>query len=217
MWALARKVCYNHVMKKLGFDKFETIVVLNRPEHVQAFEDLGTILGPEQDCILAFVDNLADMKALIFRVHEETLLRPDGYLYFAYPKLQNKRGLEGIHRDEIFPHLNIDSEGDGFVPGTKLKFSRMVSLDENYTIIGLRYLLRRPKTKAAPSQRLQDYVQYLPALEESLQEDSEALAYFQKLTPGKQKEWARHIYSGRRKETRMKRLEQLLEDARNHS
>ena len=140
-------------MKKLKFEQFEKITILNRPTHVGAFEKFNTVLRQDQDCILAFIKDLAEMKALVFRVDKEMLLTSNGYLYFAYPKLQNKRGLKGIHRDAIFPYLDVDPEGDGFVPGTNLKFNRMVSLDENHTIVGLKYFVNKPRSSAGPFKR----------------------------------------------------------------
>lgn len=132
-----------------------------------------------------------------------------GYLFFAYPKKGNKRYDTSIHRDEIFPAMNVDQ--DGYVAGSDLKFSRMVSMDETFTVIGLKREKKKAKKTAAPSQQVADYEQYVKDVEALLAGHPEELAFYQSLTPGYQKDWARHIFSARQQKTRDKRQQEMIE------
>lgn len=202
--------------KKLSLEKYEKITILKKPKEVTLFDNLDfkTRLSKSQDCIITFIETLEEMKNFIFEVNEKKLITHDGYLYFAYPKLDNKKGLKGIHRDEIFPYLDLDMGGDGFVDHTNLKFSRMVKLDDNYTIVGLKVFDKRPKPKKEISGRVDDYIEYIPEILNRL--NKEEREYFENLTAYKQKEWARHIYSGQKEETREKRWEKLFDDIKNN-
>jgi len=57
---------------------------------------------------------------------KEKLLINKGYLFYAYPKKGNKKYTTFVHRDEIFPAMQVGD--DGYVQGSDLKFSRMVSI-----------------------------------------------------------------------------------------
>lgn len=208
----------NSLYKKLRFEKFDTITIINKPTNYNLFNDLKVErkLLERQDCIVCFVETLKEIKDMILEVGKNNRINDKGYLYFAYPKLNNPLGLNPIHRDAIFPYLNIDMGGDGFVAETNLKFSRMVKLDDNYTVIGLRQFDKRPKIKETVSQRIDDYVQFIPNLVDELKEDPITLNYFTSLSPYKQKEWARYIYSAKKEDTKQKRWEKLNQDARNN-
>ena len=49
-----------------------------------------------------------------------------------------------VHRDEIFPTLQVN-EADGYIKGSTLKFNRMVSLDETFTVVGMKNVLKKPR------------------------------------------------------------------------
>ncbi|MDT3427063.1 hypothetical protein J2Z22_002597 [Paenibacillus forsythiae] len=90
-------------------------------------------------------------------VIERQALNDDGYLYFAYPKKNNPKYKEYIDRDSFMAHIPVDEEG--YVQSSRLKFSRMVSLDEVFTVVGLKS--QAPKKKAASarsSQCVDDYI-----------------------------------------------------------
>lgn len=71
--------------------------------------------------------------------------------------------MPGIHRDVLFPALNVD-EDSGAVADTGLKFSRMVSFDDNYTAVGLTWLASNPRRADNPSGRVATYEDRLSEL-----------------------------------------------------
>lgn len=83
--------------------------------------------------------------------------------------MKNKLGNTPVHRDSIFPFLQVN-EDDGYVKGTDYKFNRMLVLDENYTLVAVKYL---PKLKAKisnrPSVRVRDYIDWIKDLEDFLE------------------------------------------------
>ena len=68
----------------------------------------------------------------------------NGLLYVAYPKKGNKIYPTFVHRDEIFPTLQVN-EADGYIKGSTLKFNRMVSLDETFTVVGMKNVLKKQR------------------------------------------------------------------------
>ena len=111
-----------------------------------------------------------------------------------------------VHRDEIFPTLQVN-EADGYIKGSTLKFNRMVSLDETFTVVGMKNVLKK-LAKNQTSSAVGDYVQYLPEIEALVQTEPAAAATFAALTPGYQKE-ARYVFK-KRAETRKKRQTEML-------
>jgi hypothetical protein len=135
------------VLEKLNIKKYPKKLVLEKPDGVSELDSIDYDEKPVQkqyDCIFAFVTSLKAMEKHIHTVAKKSLLINNGYLFFVYPKMGNKAGLPHIHRDSIMPYLNID-DSDGIVPGTNLKFSRMVSFNETYTLIGLKMILPKKK------------------------------------------------------------------------
>lgn len=206
----------NPTLKKMSLDQYNHIVVLNKPDYVDLFDEIETkqTLSDQQDCIIVFIESLEEMKKMIYEVNEKQNLLDKGYLYFAYPKLGNKLDKPAIHRDDIFPYLNLDFGGDGFVDGTNLKFSRMVKFDDNYTVVGLRCFMKKPKPTKEVSGRVGDYEHHIPEIKNELKKDKVVLDYFESLSPYKQRDWARHIFSAQKEETRQKRWEKLYGEAK---
>lgn len=120
-------------------------MILNRPS-AEYFSDLSfeeTAWSDQKvDLILAFVKDIEEFKQLVGHVKEKNALNEEGLLYVAYPKKGNKKYDTYIHRDEIFPALRVN-EDDGYIEGTSLKFNRMVSLDEVFTIVGIKNAVKR--------------------------------------------------------------------------
>lgn len=140
---------------------------------------------------------------------ENNYLAPKGYLFFAYPKKGNKRYDTYIHRDEIFPALNVNDEG--YVGNSDLKFSRMVSMDEVFTVVGLKREKKKEKKSQVPSQCVADYEDKVKDVENLLTDHPKELAFYQSLTPGYRRDWARFIFSAKQQSTRDKRKEQMVE------
>lgn len=162
------------------------------------------------DAVFAYVFTLEEMKAAMHRFAGKGFMTAGGILYLAYPKKGNRAFPQHIDRDAIFPHLNVDEE-TGQVPGTDFYFNLMVRLNEVFTLVGLKQSDNRPDAKkaVAASQRTEDYVHRVPDVEQALENDPEAQALFQALTPGYQANWARYVYSAKQEATRQKRLEEM--------
>ena len=138
------------------------------------------------------------------------MYKRQGYLYIAYPKKGNKVYPDFVHRDEIFPSLNVDTNGDGYVGDSNIKFARMVSLDETFTIVGLKEVgSSKGKSSTDSSQCVDDYVKYIPEIEVYLSNNSVLSEFYKNLTPGYRKDWARYVYSAKQEATRKKRLSEM--------
>lgn len=123
-------------------------------------------------------------------------------MYFAYPHYK-----EYIDRDSFIKELPVDEEG--FMLDRNVKFSRMVSLNEAYTVVGLKAVPPK-KAKAASSSRnsqyVDDYVENMEDIKQYSNKNEEVLETYNQLTVGYQKDWARYVYSAKRKEAQEKRL-----------
>ncbi|MBK0348006.1 YdeI/OmpD-associated family protein [Aerococcaceae bacterium zg-ZJ1578] len=203
------------LQRKLSLNRYQHVVLVNENEHSPELSDLNLdrefSWQKQYDCVLLHVFSLTEMKEQLYRLHERQTLREGGVCYLMYPKLNN--GIyPGIHRDYLFPALEVD-DALGFLPGTHYKFNRMVSLNAVWTIIGIKHvsakelerLSRQSDTK--PSGRVADYVQYESDLLQRL--TSEEQMRFKQLTPGRQRQWLRHLYSAKTQPTKDKRLNEL--------
>lgn len=158
--------------------------------------------------ILAYVYTLQEMQTALQTIYERHMLREGGFIYLIYPKLRNSKGLSGIHRDDIFPYLQVDDEG--YPQGVPYKFNRMLSVDECYTLISLKYIVagsKRGESKA--SERVGDYVHLIPMLADTLSDEARQL--FSNLTPGYQRGWARYVYSAKQEATQKSRIERMID------
>ncbi|WP_042477628.1 YdeI/OmpD-associated family protein [Bacillus ndiopicus] len=206
------------IVEKLNLNKYEKLAVLNNPNpnlfatyEGQYIEELDE---QKYGAIFIFVNSLADFVEATKKMVEEDHIAEGGYVFIAYPKKGNKQLDSFIHRDDIFPALDIDPDGDGYIAGSPYKFSRMVSVDDVFTAVGIKREEKKKKSNAA-SQRVDDYIEMIPQLKERLQQYDEAYHFFETLTEGYQKGWARHIFSAKREETREKRFEQMVKALEN--
>lgn len=185
------------------------MAVINQPKDYDIFTGQNQTLEQEHDAIFIFVETLDEMVVHTKEVIERQLLLPKGYLFFAYPKKGNKRYNMSIHRDEIFPAMKVDEEG--YVPHSDLKFSRMVRMDDVFTVIGLKREQRTKKKTVSASQRVADYAENIKDIEALLADDPDILSFYQSLTPGYQKDWARFLFSAKQQKTRAKRKQQMFD------
>ena len=102
----------------------------------------------------------------------------------------------------------LGANEDGYIGTSTIKFARMVGLDDVFTVVGLKEESRK-QTAAKPSQRVDDYEALIPKLEAELQATSEILSFYQSLTPGYRKDWARYVYSAKQEQTKAKRLDEM--------
>ncbi|CEG25954.1 YdeI/OmpD-associated family protein [Bacillus sp. B-jedd] len=197
------------IINKLKLDKYENMAVLNQPADYSLFNDYKTELTGGHDAIFVFVETIDDMVNETKRIINELPLVEKGYLFFAYPKKGNKRYETYVHRDEIFPALKVDDEG--YIDNSDLKFSRMVSMDDVFTVVGLKLEKKKARKSPAASQSVGDYEQNVKDIEKFLADNPEVLKMFKELTPGYQRDWARYIFSAKQQKTREKRQEQMIE------
>ena len=58
-------------------------------------------------------------------------------------------------------------------------------------------------------EQLDDYIELIPSVEIDLQDTPDLLAFYQSLTPGYRKDWARYVYSAKQEATKTKRREEM--------
>ncbi|HEY4532320.1 MAG TPA: YdeI/OmpD-associated family protein [Kurthia sp.] len=199
------------IEEKLKLHGYDKKAVLNRPSHHPYLTELTEVdeaLNGSYDLIFDFVETLEQLVKSIENVKSGHHLNEKGYLFIAYPKKDNKQFKTYVHRDDILKSIKTDAEG--YVPGSSLKFSRMVKLDDIYTIVGLKQQTVRKKSTAS-SQRVKDYIDDIPKIEEDLADVPKELAFYQSLTPGYKKDWARYVYSAKQEATREKRRQEMKE------
>lgn len=156
------------------------------------------------DAVFVHVYSVGEMKAQAFYWDVSQELSQEAYLYYLYPKLTNKQGLAGIHRDSIFPSLEVD-ETTGQVKGTKFYFSRMISLNDTFTIVGMKRLEGAKRKK----KNQETVLNYEEAIFEIVTQLGELGPVFTALSPSQQRQWAQQIYSAKRPETVQKRYAKL--------
>ena len=210
----------NTLYKKLKIDKFNKIILINKPKEITPFDGMDEISHFDlenvdnkieiSDLIISYVYNLEAMKNVIMKIKNKSILNKNGQIYLIYPKNKNKLNHDQIGRDSIFPYSEVD-EDSGFVKSTEYKFNKMVALDENYTLIGLKYDSKiTKKSKNLPSQRVDDYVDFVDKIEEFLREYPLQLEFYKSLAPGYKKDWARYIFSARTEVTIEKRKNEMV-------
>lgn len=200
------------IVEKLNLQKYKKAAVLNVPEgsdYLAELEGYDTELNKNQsyDLIFAFVLDLEAFKGIVNTVIEDNYLNKKGYIYLAYPKKGNKVYPTFIHRDEIFPGIGVDE--NGYVGTSTIKFARMVGLDETFTVVGLKEETRKNQPSSKASQCVDDYIELIPEIEKDLQDTPELLDFYQSLTPGYRKDWARYVYSAKQEATKAKRREEM--------
>lgn len=201
------------IVEKLNLQKYNRAAVLNFPagtNYLAELEDYESELRTDQsyDLIFAFVFDMDSLKNLVQKVIEQNFLNKNGYIYLAYPKKGNKVYSTFIHRDDLLIGLGADE--DGFIGTSNIKFARMVGLDDVFTVVGLKEESRNKRQSSAkPSQCVDDYIEKVPEIEKDLQDTPDLLVFYQSLTPGYQKDWARYIYSAKQEVTKAKRREEM--------
>ncbi|MBP1044918.1 YdeI/OmpD-associated family protein [Enterococcus sp. BWM-S5] len=200
------------ITEKLQLTKYEKKMIIQRPS-ADYFSDLlfdETSLSDQSvDLIIAFVKDMEEFKQLVDEVKKKKSLKENGLLYVAYPKKGNKMYETYVHRDEIFPSLHVNEE-DGYIEGTSLKFNRMVSLDEVFTIVGIKNIVKK-NTKKTKSQTVHDYTALIPQVEAVVSASPKAGELFATLTPGYKRGWAQYIFSAKQKATQEKRIKEMID------
>lgn len=197
------------IIQKLKLDKYQNLAVLNQPKDYHVLDGFVTKLSGDHDAVFIFVETVDDMANHTQRIINEQQLLEKGYLFFAYPKKGNKRYDTFVHRDEIFPSLKVGE--DGYVANSDLRFSRMVSMDDVFTVVGLKREKRKTRKSTAVSQNVADYEKNVKDIDKLLADHPDELKFYQELSPGYQKDWARYIFSAKQLKTREKRQAQMVD------
>ncbi|MBZ5750089.1 YdeI/OmpD-associated family protein [Metabacillus rhizolycopersici] len=200
------------IVEKLSLQKYENVAVLHLPEGSDYLVELTNydteLTGSNYDLIFAFVLDMESLKALVNKVIEKNYLNENGYIFLAYPKKGNKQYSTFIHRDDLLDGLGADE--NGYIGTSSVKFARMVGLDNVFTVVGLKEDARnknRLSTKA--SQCVDDYIAMTPDVEKDLQDTPDLLTFYQSLTSGYRKDWARYVYSAKQEATKEKRRKEM--------
>ncbi|MDM5337393.1 YdeI/OmpD-associated family protein [Fictibacillus enclensis] len=196
------------IIDKLKLSKYQNMAVVNHPEDYDVFTNQPTEITKDHDAIFIFVETLEEMVKHTEAIIQQERLTEKGYLFFAYPKKGNKRYPTFVHRDEIFPSMNVGE--DGYVGSSDIKFARMVSMDEVFTVVGLKRE-KKKNAKSKASQSVSDYEKHVKDIEQMLSSHPKELDFYHSLTPGYQKDWARYIYSAKQEQTRNKRYLQMVD------
>lgn len=197
------------VIEKLAIQKYTTKLILHKPEDIHDFDNLSydkTLKTSKYSFALIFTFTMDDFEKELNNIIDNNVIEDNGYLYFAYPKKNNPTYKEYIERDQLF--IDISPDEDGYVPNSQLKFSRMVSLNETFTIVGFKSLPKKMKKTVCSkaSQCVDDYIEHVEHIKQYLTRTEELLNIYTQLTFGYQKDWARYVYSAKRSETQEKRL-----------
>lgn len=197
------------MLKKFKIKDELSVAIHNQPQDL-ILEGISKVGDAPYDRIIAFVFNIDEMVTYLQNVQKLNILAEQGYLFFVYPKKGNKKYEQFIHRDEIFPAIQVDEEK--YIVSSDYKFASLMSLDETFSIISIKRDGKvRGKKKTASSQCVSDYEGMIPKLRDSLAENPDDLTFYDGLTPGYQKDWARYIYSAKKEETRVARLDEMRE------
>lgn len=197
------------VVEKLNLNKYQRKLVLQKPEDLDDFHELdydSSINNDKYDLIFMFVFSLEEFSRQLQSVIANQLLEKNGYVYFAYPKKNNPKYKEYIERDSLLNVVAMDDEG--YTLDSDIKFSRMVSLNDIFTVVGLKSVPKKTKKddSSKSSQCVDDYIVHVDDIKQYLNKNEDLLGAYNQLTFGYQKDWARYVYSAKRKETRDKRL-----------
>ena len=200
----------SEVIRKFGIEKYSQKLLLNKPDNISDFDGIAfnTALDNEQyDLIFAFIFSLDGFNGLLKTVIDKNLLNPAGMLYFAYPKKGNKQYKEYIGRDDFFATVKMDS--DGYVDDSMIKFNKMAAFNDVFTVIGLKCEPKKKVKSSQPSQCVSDYVEHIPNIRKYFEGNEKVLSFFDNLTPGYQRDWARYVYGVKSSDTTAKRFEEM--------
>ncbi|MFJ7726403.1 YdeI/OmpD-associated family protein [Neobacillus sp. NPDC097160] len=197
------------LVEKLNLNKYSNKLILQEPDDMDDFNELEYDSSSKQakyDLIFMFIFSLEEFTQQLQSVIEKQLLEDNGYLFFAYPKKNNKVYKEYIDRDRFMDTLPVDDEG--YVLESSIKFSRMVSLNDVFTVVGLKSAPKKAKKAASSkaSQCVDDYIVHVEDIKKYLSKNEELVRIYNDLTLGYQKDWARYVFSAKRQETQEKRL-----------
>ncbi|MGX7417634.1 YdeI/OmpD-associated family protein [Carnobacterium gallinarum] len=201
------------IVEKLKLQSYSKKTILNKPidqSYLTELSDADNALNEKNyDLIFVFVYDFSGMQQIVQQISQGNYLKEKGYLFIAYPKKGNTRYPTFVHRDEIMPGLQVD-EG-GYLPDSPLKFSRMVSMDDTFTVVGIKEAGKeKMKKSTASSQRVADSGELVVKIQEDLYKNPTELSFYNQLTAGYQRDWARYVYSAKQAITQEKRKKEMI-------
>lgn len=185
----------NTIIEKLNIKNYTRKVILNKPNDIREFDELSfdEIIGKgKYDLVFAFIFSLEEFIFLLKIIIQNDILNLNGMLYYAYPKKGNRQYKESIGKDDFFDVIDLDS--DGYVHNSFMKFSKIVSFNDVYTVIGLKYS-EKYKKAIVSNQSVADYIERVSDVREHFKTNKDILDIFDILTPGYQCGWARYVYN----------------------
>ncbi|MFD1019571.1 hypothetical protein [Thalassobacillus hwangdonensis] len=132
------------VVEKLNFKKYPARLILNQPEDSKDFDEIEydtSIAQDKYDLIFIYIKTMDEFFSHLHEIIDRQLVKDQGYVYFAYPKKGNSKYEHHIERDDIYTDKHYDQ--DGYFPNSKLRFSRVISLDDVYTVVGMKWGQRK--------------------------------------------------------------------------
>lgn len=202
------------IVEKLKLKKFEKVALVDVPtgsDYFSELDDYDTKLAKSTyDLIFAFVLDMDSLKKMVYNIIENNYLNKNGYLFLAYPKKGNKKYPTFIHRDDLLEGVGANEAG--YVGTSNIKFTRMVGLDDVFTVVGLKEDSKnKDKLSSKASQCVDDIAKWIHDIEYDLKDTPDVLVFYQSLTPGYRKEWARYVYSAKQEATKEKRRKEMKE------
>ncbi len=126
------------------------------------------------------------VKQTNYIISNEELLIEKGYVFFAYPKKGNSRYSTFIHRDEMFPALNVGE--DGYVGESDIKICANGKYGWCFYCCRFKAWEEKKRQKnPAMSQCVADYADRIQDVEALLANHPNELKFYQSLTPGYKK------------------------------
>jgi hypothetical protein len=200
----------SQIIEKFKLDTFKDLPILNMPSYLQTeLEVLGSHpLKDKQEALLVFTTTNEEFFSTLRSLIIQDPILDKGVLFLCYPKKGNPMYPSYVHRDEIFPKVDMDD--DGFMFKSAYKFNRMLAFDEVFTLLEVKKIDSKKVPNARPSQMGSDYIHHIPEVEGLLKDEPKALAFFQSLSPGYRKDWAVYVFSTENLDTRKKRIQEMI-------
>lgn len=156
----------------------------------------------ESDIILFQLQNFSDTPDII-NLFLNSQDSDNRRIYIFYPKISAPGYSTTFKRDEV---MNSAEE-------LGLQAISLINVDENFSC--MIFKKPQPKNSNKPSQCVDDYINYIDILQTQLVPYPELLCFFNKLTFGYQKGWARYVYGVIKPETQQKRFNLMKEQLSN--
>jgi hypothetical protein len=196
------------LIKKLNIKDGQTVLLINCPEKFESdFDGLSFekdhAIKKSYDSVIIFVYNEKELADLLPKNQSHS--KREGKLWVAYPK---KSGT-------IFSDLNRDIIW-GIVNGLEMNPNKLISMNEDWSIMSL----AKKGAQKKPSKLGQDppgvdrkTKTVIPPkdLQQAMNENPEAEAFFNSLAFSHKREYVRWIHEAKKEETRDRRVKKTIE------